>query len=76
MRGNKAGIIRTNDFCPSAVVSPGAVVFKNKAAEDSRTPKPDGFMGACDNAIASWSAAVLCRFWLLSPTAFLLSTLL
>jgi len=76
MRGNKAGITGTNDFCPSAVVSPGAVVFKNKAAEDSRTPKPGGFMRACDNAIASWSAAVLCRFFVTSASAIVLSILL
>src|SRR5260370_32268666 len=33
-----------------------------KAAEDSRTPKPGGDSCAQDLAIASWSAAVLCRF--------------
>ncbi len=34
-----------------------------KAAEDSRTPKPGGGSCALNFAIASWSAAVLCRFF-------------
>jgi ACS family hexuronate transporter-like MFS transporter len=34
----------------------------SKAAEDSRTPQPRGLSGAQENAPASWSAAVLCRF--------------
>src|SRR5262245_12554682 len=41
-----------------------------KAAEDSRTPRPCGLSSARDNALASWSAAVLCR--LLAGVAFLL----
>jgi hypothetical protein len=36
--------------------------FEGKAAEDSRTPKPRGCKGLRENAPASWSAAVLCRF--------------
>src|SRR5262249_48821564 len=34
-----------------------------KAAEDSRTPRPCGHSGRLDLATASWSAAVLCRFY-------------
>ena len=33
-----------------------------KAAEDSRTPKPADLRGVLGNALASWSAAVVCRF--------------
>src|SRR6266704_1438894 len=40
---------------------PGALSH-SKAAEDCRTPKPSLFQGASNNAPASWSAAVLCRF--------------
>jgi hypothetical protein len=36
--------------------------FPMKAAEDSRTPRPHGRIGVRENAPASWSAAVLCRF--------------
>jgi len=37
-----------------------------KAAEDSRAPRPGGVSCAHEHALASWSAAVLCRFnaWL------------
>src|SRR5882724_9938978 len=38
------------------------LVPSQKAAEDSRTPKPPGRSGMRENAPASWSAAVLCRF--------------
>src|SRR6266436_5234718 len=38
-----------------------------KAAEDSRTPRPSGNICALENAPASWSAAVLCRFLLRLP---------
>ena len=39
-----------------------AVINDMKAAEDSRTPKPCGRSHVPKNAVASWSAAVLCRF--------------
>src|SRR6185503_4128487 len=35
-----------------------------KAAEDSRTPRRFATDAAFNTARASWSAAVLCRFWL------------
>ena len=38
-----------------------------RAAEDSRIPKPCGWISAPANATASWSAAVLCRFTSLQP---------
>src|SRR5882724_4200659 len=37
--------------------------FVGKVAEDSRTPKPRGRSGLREIAPASWSAAVLCRFF-------------
>jgi hypothetical protein len=37
-------------------------VLNPKAAEDSRTPKPCGRSNVPKNALASWSAAVPCRF--------------
>ena len=43
-----------------AVRSPMFAV--RKSAEDSRTPKPCGSILAVWRALASWSAAVLCRF--------------
>ena len=42
----------------------------DKAAEDSRTPKPGGVSCAHEHALASWSAAVLCRFAATPSVAF------
>src|SRR5438094_1965835 len=43
-------------------MSLAAIIRKSKAAEDCRSPGRFASESACNNAPASWTAAVLCRF--------------